>query len=62
MTVTSRHGFEPEELRLMTPGGQVLKAPQEGNQRISLEGLPTGTYILRIRTGKTLVNKLIVKY
>ncbi|MCB0572281.1 MAG: T9SS type A sorting domain-containing protein [Phaeodactylibacter sp.] len=62
VTVTSRHGFEPEELRLMTPGGQVLKAPQEGNQRISLEGLPTGTYILRIRTGKTLVNKLIVKY
>lgn len=62
VTVSSRHGFEPEELRLMTMSGQVIDAPQEGNRRISLEGLPNGTYILRIRTGKTLVHKLAVKY
>ncbi len=62
VTVSSRHGFEPEELRLMTMSGQVIDAPQEGNRRVSLEGLPNGTYILRIRTGKTLVNKLVVKY
>jgi len=61
VTVGSRHGFEAEELTLMSVGGHVLKVPQEGNNRISLENVPAGTYILRIRSGKTQVHKFIVR-
>jgi hypothetical protein len=61
VTVGSRHGFEPEELRLISMSGQELSVPQQGNNRISLEGVPAGTYILRIKSGKTQVHKFIVR-
>ncbi|MCG8329386.1 MAG: T9SS type A sorting domain-containing protein [Chitinophagales bacterium] len=61
INVTSRHGFEPEELTLINANGQVLDVPQENNNRISLESVPAGTYVLRIRSGKTQVHKLIVR-
>lgn len=61
VTVTSKYGYQPEQLTLLTLDGREVKAPQEENRRISLAGLPTGTYILSIRTGDARVHKLIVK-
>ena len=61
INVASRHGFEPEELTLLNANGQVIDVPQENNNRISLESVPSGTYVLRIRSGKTQVHKLIVR-
>jgi hypothetical protein len=61
VTVSSRHGLEVDELRLMNTSGALLPALQEGGNRISLEGLPAGVYILRIRSGQTLVHKKVVK-
>lgn len=61
VTVTSKYGYQPEQLTLITLDGKEVKAPQEENRRISLEGLPAGTYILSIRTGDTRVHRLVVK-
>ncbi|MCB0550128.1 MAG: T9SS type A sorting domain-containing protein [Phaeodactylibacter sp.] len=61
VTVTSKYGYQPEQLSLLTLDGREVKAPQEENRRISLQGLPAGTYILSIRTGGTRVHKLVVK-
>jgi hypothetical protein len=62
VSVASRHGFAIDELRLLNASGALLPALQEGRDRISLEGLPAGVYILRIRSGDTLVHKKVVKY
>ncbi|MCO6491575.1 MAG: T9SS type A sorting domain-containing protein [Phaeodactylibacter sp.] len=61
VTVTSKYGYQPEQLTLLALDGREIRAPQEENRRISLKGLPAGTYILSIRTGGTRVHKLIVK-
>lgn len=61
VTVASKYGYQPEQLTLLSFDGREISAPQEENRRISLAGLPSGTYVLSIRTGDTRVHKLIVK-
>ncbi|MCB9265873.1 MAG: T9SS type A sorting domain-containing protein [Lewinellaceae bacterium] len=61
VTVASKYGYQPEQLTLLTLDGKELNVPKEENRRISLQGLPAGTYILSIRTGDTRVHKLVVK-
>jgi hypothetical protein len=60
VSVVSRHGFEPERMTLIDMNGKIMDVPQDGN-RVSLESVPAGTYILRIKNGKTQVHKFIVR-
>ena len=60
VSVVSRHGFEPEVMTLVDMNGKIIDVPQDSN-RVSLESVPAGTYILRIKSGKTQVHKFIVR-
>ena len=60
VSVVSRHGFEPEGMTLVDMNGKIIDVPQDSN-RVSLESVPAGTYILRIKSGKTQVHKFIVR-
>ncbi|HMQ48415.1 MAG TPA: T9SS type A sorting domain-containing protein [Saprospiraceae bacterium] len=61
VNIVSIHGFPADGLELIGLDGRRLEVPQEENQRISLAGLPSGSYILRIHSGKSTVHKLIIK-
>lgn len=61
VTVSSRHNFAPDRLRLLNMSGQEIQVPTEA-QRVSLAGLPSGVYLLQITTGKTSVYRRVVKH
>lgn len=61
VTVSSRHSFVPDRLRLLNMSGQEIQVPTEA-QRLSLAGLPSGVYLLQITTGKTSVYRRVVKH
>jgi hypothetical protein len=61
VNIVSPHGFQIDQVQLLNLNGQVLPVQAENNRRISLANLPSGVYLVRIATGKTVVHKRIVK-
>jgi hypothetical protein len=62
VNIHSKHGFVPDALQLYGIDGRRLPVRTDGtNQRVSLEGLPQGAYILQITSGKAAVRKRIIK-
>jgi len=62
VNIRSTHGFQIDALRLLSiDGREVPIRTQDANQRLSLEGLPPGAYLLQIVSGKAAVQKRIIK-
>ena len=62
VNIHSVHGFRPDALELHSIDGRRLPVRTDGtNQRVSLEGLPQGTYVLQITSGRATVRKRIIK-
>jgi len=62
VNIRSAHGFQVDALRLFSIDGRAVPIrTQDANQRLSLEGLPPGAYLLQIVSGKAAVQKRIIK-
>jgi len=62
VNIHSTHGFRPDALELYSIDGRRLPLLTDGtNQRVSLEGLPQGTYVLQITSGRATVRKRVIK-
>jgi hypothetical protein len=61
VNIVSPHGFEADQVQLLNMNGQELPVQVEDNRRLSLANLPSGVYLVRITTGRSIVHKRIVK-
>lgn len=61
VNIVSPHGFEADQIQLLNMNGQELPVQVEDNRRLSLANLPSGVYLVRITTGRSIVHKRVVK-
>ena len=59
--VTNKFNFAIEEMELLNDKGQRLGRKVQYENELSLEGLPAGVYMLKLKVGEHIIHERVVK-
>lgn len=59
--IDNKYGLPIDEVRVLNDKGMQIGASLTNTNRVSLEGLPAGVYVLSVRIGEHLFHKRVVK-